>query len=74
MIHTRPFPYKPTDHECERASNSYLMSLMAIIVAYLFPLLISWQPYFFHGEQKGNLFCQVALFTGHVVTIGFVFL
>lgn len=59
MIHTRPFPYKPTDHECERASNSYLMSLMAIIVGLPIPIVNLLATFiFFMGNRKGTYFVR----------------
>jgi hypothetical protein len=59
MIHTRSFPYKPTDHECERASNSYLMSLMAIIVGLPIPIVNLLATFiFFMGNRKGTYFVR----------------
>ena len=31
MIYDTTFPYKPSEHESEKASNSYLMSLVALV-------------------------------------------
>jgi len=33
------FSYKPIDHECEKASNSYLMSLVSMIVGLPLPII-----------------------------------
>jgi hypothetical protein len=39
MKSSKQFSYKPEDHETEDASNSYLMSLMAIIVGLPLPIV-----------------------------------
>jgi hypothetical protein len=39
MIHTKQFSYEPSEHEAETASNSYLMSLVAIIVGLPLPII-----------------------------------
>lgn len=39
MIHIRPFEYEPTDEERERASNSYVMSLVAVMVGMPLPIV-----------------------------------
>ncbi|MFY0606205.1 MAG: DUF4870 domain-containing protein [Cyclobacteriaceae bacterium] len=39
MIKVRPFDYQPGEHELERASNSYLMSLVAVIGGLPLPIL-----------------------------------
>ncbi len=33
------FPLKPNDHECEKASNGYLMSLVAIMIGLPIPII-----------------------------------
>lgn len=38
-MHTIEFPFKVTDHEAEKASNSYLMSLIAVIAGLPLPIL-----------------------------------
>ena len=39
MITKTKFNYEPLEHEFEKASNSYLMSLMAIIVGLPLPII-----------------------------------
>ena len=39
MINTAKFDYEPTEHEAEKASNSYLMSLIALIVGLPLPII-----------------------------------
>ena len=38
-MNKKPFAYQPLDHELEAASNSYLMSLVAIIVGVPLPII-----------------------------------
>jgi uncharacterized Tic20 family protein len=39
MINVKQFNYKPGEHEAEAASNSYLMSLIAIVVGLPLPII-----------------------------------
>ena len=39
MIYIKQFSYEPGEHEAETASNSYLMSLIAIIVGLPLPII-----------------------------------
>ena len=39
MIAVRSFPYVPGEHEAEKASNSYLMSLIAVIAGLPLPIV-----------------------------------
>ena len=39
MIKTAKFTYEPEEHETEKASNSYLMSLIAIIAGIPLPII-----------------------------------
>ncbi|CEN37552.1 conserved hypothetical protein [Capnocytophaga canimorsus] len=39
MILTKPFPYRVTENEKERASNGYLMSVIAIIAGMPLPII-----------------------------------
>ena len=80
MIHLRPFPYKPGEHECERASNSYLMSVVAVIAGLPLPIinLIATLAFWF-GNRKSTYFvrwhCTQALLSQAVLlvmnTVGF---
>lgn len=68
MIVLSDFPYKPGDHEAEKASNSYLMSLIAVIAGLPLPIvnLIATLA-FYLGNRKGTYFvrwhCLQALFS-----------
>jgi len=68
MINTLPFTYKPTESENEQASNSYLMSLVAIIAGMPLPILNLLATFiFFLGNRKSTSFvkwhCYQALFS-----------
>jgi hypothetical protein len=39
MIQNSNFVYQPTDHESEKASNSYLMSLVALVAGLPLPII-----------------------------------
>lgn len=59
MITINPFAYKPTEHESEKASNSYLMSLIAIIVGLPLPIVNLIATFFFYlGNRKGTYFVR----------------
>lgn len=62
------FPYKPGDHECEKASNSYLMSLVALIAGLPLPIINLLATFFFFiANRNGTYFvrwhCMQALFS-----------
>jgi hypothetical protein len=59
MISTEKFYYEPGEHEAEKASNSYLMSLIAIIAGLPFPIinLIATVGFYF-GNKKGTYFVR----------------
>jgi hypothetical protein len=68
MIETQNFPYKPSDHEAEKASNSYLMSLVAVVAGLPFPIVNMLSTLFFYiANRKGTYFvrwhCLQALFS-----------
>ncbi|WP_137401596.1 DUF4870 domain-containing protein [Echinicola rosea] len=80
MMHVRDFDYKPSDHEAEKASNSYLMSLIAVIAGLPLPIINLLATLIFYlGNRKGTYFvrwhCTQALisqFSLFVInTIGF---
>ena len=51
--------YTPNDFESEKASNSYLMSLIALIAGLPFPILNLIATFiFFLGNLKGTLFTR----------------
>lgn len=89
MIFTKEFYYKPVDSELERASNSYLMSLVAVIGGLPLPILNLLATFFFYlGNRKSTdfvkwhctqaLFSQLGLFffnsAGFWWTIGILFM
>ena len=62
------FPYRPTEHEREKASNSYLMSLVAFVAGLPFPIINLFATFmFFIANRKGTYFvrwhCTQALFS-----------
>ncbi len=63
----KTFGYKPTDSELERASNSYLMSLVALLGGLPLPIMNLLASVFFYlGNRKSTTFvkwhCTQALF------------
>ena len=88
MISNTTFSYKPNDSELERASNSYLMSLVAVIGGLPLPILNLLASIFFYlGNRKStpfvkwhctqNLLSQFGLFflnsTGFWWTVSIIF-
>jgi len=62
------FAYKPNDHEREKASNSYLMSLVAVVAGLPFPIInLLATAGFFLANRKSTFFvrwhCTQALFS-----------
>lgn len=65
---TSPFTTPPDDHECEKASNGYVMSLMAIMAGLPFPVInLIATGIFYFGNLKSTPFvrwhCTQALFS-----------
>jgi uncharacterized Tic20 family protein len=59
MIQEKPFAYKPTEHELEKASNSYLMSLVALIAGLPLPIINLLATFFFFlANRKGPFFVR----------------
>ncbi len=59
MIHIKQFSYVPGEHETETASNSYLMSLIAIIVGLPLPIVnLIATLIFYLGNLKGTFFVR----------------
>ncbi len=59
MTHTTKFDYEPSEHEAETASNSYLMSLIAIIVGIPLPIInLIATLIFYLGNRKGTYFVR----------------
>lgn len=59
MISTGTFSYQPHESELERASNSYLMSLVAVIVGLPLPIFNLMATFFFYlGNRKSTTFVK----------------
>ncbi len=59
MIQNTTFDYKPTDHEAEKASNSYLMSLVALVAGLPLPIINLIATFFFFiANRKGTYFVR----------------
>lgn len=53
------FPYAPGEHEAEKASNSYLMSLVAVVAGLPLPIINLLATFFFYlGNRKGTYFVR----------------
>jgi uncharacterized Tic20 family protein len=53
------FSYQPTEHEREKASNSYLMSLVAVIAGLPLPIINLLATLFFYiGNRKSTYFVR----------------
>ncbi len=53
------FGYSPSEHELEKASNSYLMSLVALIAGLPLPIINLIATLFFYiGNRKGTYFVR----------------
>lgn len=68
LIQETTFAYKPSDHEAEKASNSYLMSLVALVAGLPLPIINLFATLFFYlANRKGTFFvrwhCIQALFS-----------
>lgn len=56
---TRQFAYEPGEHEAEKASNSYLMSLIAVIAGLPLPIINLLATLIFYlGNRKGSYFVR----------------
>lgn len=59
MIQTKKFSYEPGEHEAERASGSYLMSLIAIVVGLPLPIInLIATLVFYLGNRKSTYFVR----------------
>jgi hypothetical protein len=59
MAEPARFPYAPDDYESERASNSYLMSLVAIMLGLPLPIVnLLATAIFYAGNRKGPYFVR----------------
>lgn len=71
---TTSFAYVPDDHELEKASNSYVMSLLAIMVGMPLPIINLIATFIFYlGNRKSTFFvrwhCTQALFSQLTVLV-----
>lgn len=58
-MNTTRFLYEPGEHEAEKASNSYLMSLVAVIAGLPLPILNLIATFVFYmGNRKGTYFVR----------------
>ncbi len=59
MIQIAKFAYEPGEHEAEKASNSYLMSLIAIIAGLPLPIINLIATFIFYvGNRNGTYFVR----------------
>lgn len=59
MINVTQFDYQPGEHEAEKASNSYLMSLVALIAGLPLPIInLIATLAFYLGNRKGTYFVR----------------
>ena len=59
MMTTRNFAYTPGEHEAEKASNSYLMSLVAVVAGLPIPIInLIATLAFYLGNRKGTYFVR----------------
>lgn len=59
MINVIKFNYVPGEHEAEKASNSYLMSLVALIAGLPLPIVNLIATFIFYmGNRKGTYFVR----------------
>lgn len=59
MINVLKFSYVPGEHEAEKASNSYLMSLVALIAGLPLPIInLIATLGFYMGNRKGTYFVR----------------
>ncbi|WCM43168.1 DUF4870 domain-containing protein [Flavobacterium sp. CBA20B-1] len=74
MILNKRFSYTPSEHEAEKASNSYLMSLVALVAGLPLPIvnLIATVVFYF-SNRKGTYFvrwhCTQALLSQLIVFV-----
>ncbi|MCD4679403.1 MAG: hypothetical protein K8S00_03345 [Bacteroidales bacterium] len=59
MISIQKFDYEPGEHEAEKASNSYVMSLVALIAGLPIPIInLVATIGFYLGNRKGTFFVR----------------
>ena len=74
MIKTYDLANKPSDEDCEKASNSYLMSLVALVAGLPLPiinLIATWA--FYLGNRRASIYvkwhCTQALISQFILLI-----
>lgn len=83
MIYHKTFPYQPTETEREKAANSYVMSILAIIAGMPLPIVNLLATLIFYlGNRKGKYFVrwhctqallvQILLFVINVIGISWL--
>lgn len=59
MMRSSTFTYPPGEHECEKACNSYLMSLVALIAGLPLPIINLIATFiFFLGNRRSTYFVR----------------
>lgn len=59
MWSTPPFTYRPDEYESEKASNSYLMSVIAVMAGLPFPVInLVATGFFFFANRRGRFFVR----------------
>lgn len=59
MIRSVAFTYRPGEHEAEKASNSYLMSMVALVAGLPLPIINLLATFFFFmANRKGTYFVR----------------
>src|SRR5512134_735404 len=54
-----PFSYRPDEHESEKASNSYLMSVIAVMAGLPFPVInLAATAFFFFANRRERYFVR----------------
>ncbi len=56
MISNNNFTYQPNEHEAEKASSGYLMSLVALIVGLPIPIINLFATLFFYVANKNGTY------------------
>lgn len=56
MISTNAFTYKPNEHEAEKASSGYLMSLVALMAGLPIPIINLLATFFFYVANRNGTY------------------
>ncbi len=75
MITTVDFSYKPSDEESEKASNSYLMSVIAVMGGMPFPIINLIATFaFFMANRKSSFFVRWHCWQALLSQFSFIFM